>query len=41
MRLNESNKKNEFLRNQFSSQDEKMKSLEQELAESKVELKIV
>ena len=41
VRLNESNKKNEFLRNQFSSQDEKMKSLEQELAESKVELKIV
>ena len=41
MRLNESNKKNEFLRNQFSSQDEKMKSLEQVLAESKVELKIV
>ena len=41
VRLDESNKKNEFLRNQFSSQDEKMKSLEQELAESKVELKIV
>ena len=27
-RLDESNKKNEFLRNQISSQDEKMKSLE-------------
>ena len=26
VRLDESNKKNEFLRNQFSSQDEKMKS---------------
>ena len=39
MRLDESSKKNEFLRNQFSSQDEKMKSLEQVLAESKVELK--
>ena len=31
-------KKNEFLRNQFSSQDEKMKSLKQELAESKAKL---
>ena len=31
VRLNESNKKNEFLRNQISAQDEKMKSLEQEL----------
>ena len=31
VRLDESNKKNEFLRNQISSQDEKMKSLEQEL----------
>ena len=30
---------NEFLRNQISSQDEKMKSLEQKLAESKAELK--
>ena len=39
MRLDESNKKNEFLRNQFSSQDEKMKSLEQELVESKADLK--
>ena len=38
VRLDESNKKNEFLRNQFSSQDEKMKSLEQKLAE--VEAKI-
>ena len=35
VRLDESNKKNEFLRNQISSQDEKMKSLEQELVESK------
>ena len=31
VRLDESNKKNEFLRNQISSQDEKMKSLEQPL----------
>ena len=38
IRLDESNKKNEFLRNQFSSQDEKMKSLEQELVESKVKI---
>ena len=38
MRLDESSKKNEFLRNRFSSQDEKMKSLEQELAESKAKL---
>ena len=38
MRLHKSNKKNEFLRNQFSSQDEKMKSLEQELAKSKAKL---
>ena len=28
VRLDESNKKNEFLRNQISSQDKKMKSLE-------------
>ena len=28
VRLDESNKKNKFLRNQISSQDEKMKSLE-------------
>ena len=34
VRLDESNKKNEFLRNQISSQDKKMKSLEQELVES-------
>ena len=40
VRLDESNKKNEFLRNQISSQDEKMKSLEQELVESKLKLKI-
>ena len=38
LRLDESYKKNEFLRNQFSSQDEKMKSLEQKLAESKSKL---
>ena len=38
LRLDKSNKKNEFLRNQFSSQDEKMKSLEQELAYSKAKL---
>ena len=38
VRLDESNKKNEFLRNQISSQDEKMKSLEQELVESKAKL---
>ena len=36
--LDESNKKNEFFRNQISSQDEKKKSLEQELAESKAKL---
>ena len=30
--------KNEFLRNQISSQDEKMKSLEQELIESKAKI---
>ena len=39
LRLDESYKKNEFLRNQFSCQDEKMKSLEQKLAESKSKLK--
>ena len=33
--LDESNKKNKFFRNQISSHDEKMKSLEQELVESK------
>ena len=38
VRLDESNKKNEFLRNQISSQDEKMKSLEQELVESKAKI---
>ena len=31
-------KKNEFLKNQFSSQDEKMKSLEQKLAKSEAKL---
>ena len=36
--LDESNKKNEFLRNQISSQDEKMKSLEQELVEFKAKI---
>ena len=35
VRLDESNKMNKFLRNPISSQDEKMKSLEQELVESK------
>ena len=38
VRLDESNKKKEFLRNQISSQDEKMKSLEQELVESKTKI---
>ena len=38
VRLDESNKKNEFLRNQISFQDEKMKSLEQELIESKAKI---
>ena len=38
VRLDESNKKNEFLRNQISSHDEKMKSLEQELVESKANI---
>ena len=38
VRLDESNKKNEFLRNQISFQDEKMKSLEQELVESKTKI---
>ena len=38
VRLDESNKKNEYLRNQISSQDEKMKNLEQELVESKVKI---
>ena len=39
VRLDESNKKNEFLRNQIPSQDEKMKNLEQELVESKTKIK--
>ena len=38
VRLDESNKKNKFLRNQISSQDEKMKSLEQELVKSKAKI---
>ena len=38
VRLDESNRKNEFLRNQISSQDEKIKSLEQELVESKAKI---
>ena len=38
VRLDESNKKNEFLRDQISSQDEKMKCLEQELVESKAKI---
>ena len=38
VRVDESNKKNEFLRNQIFSQDEKMKSLEQELVESKAKI---
>ena len=38
VRLNESNKNNEFLRNQISSQDENMKSLEQELVESEAKI---
>ena len=38
VRLYKYNKKNEFLRNQISSQDEKMKSLEQELVESKAKI---
>ena len=36
--LEESNKNDELLRNQISSPDEKMKSLEQELVESKVRI---
>ena len=36
--LDESNKKNEFLRNQISSQNKKMKSLEQELVKSKIKI---
>ena len=38
VKLDESNKKNEFLRNQISSQNGKMKSLEQELVESKAKI---
>ena len=38
VRLEESNKKNEFLINQISSQDEKMKGLERELVESKTKI---
>ena len=38
VRLDESNKKNEFLRNQISSQDKKIKSLEQKLVESKAKI---
>ena len=38
VRLDESNKKKEFLRKQISSQDENMKSLEQVLVESKAKI---
>ena len=38
VRLDESNKKDEFLRNKISAQDEKMKSLEQDLVESKAKI---
>ena len=38
VRLDESYKKNEFLRNQIISQDEKMKSLKHELVESKAKI---
>ena len=38
VRLDESNKNNEFLRKQISSQDEKMKSLKQKLVESKAKI---
>ena len=38
VRLDESNKENEFLRNQFSFQDEKMKSLGQKLTEAKAKI---
>ena len=41
VRLDESNKTNDFLRNQISSQDEKMKSLEQELVEFKAKIEIL
>ena len=39
VRLDESNKKSDFLRNQISSQDEKMKNLEQELVKFKAKIK--
>ena len=38
VRLDESNKNDEFLRNQISSQDEKMKNLEQELVKTKAKI---
>ena len=38
VRLDESNKNDEFLRNKISAQDEKMKSLEQDLVESKAKI---
>ena len=38
VKLDESNKNNEFLRNQITSQDEKMKSLKHELVESKAKI---
>ena len=38
VRLDESNKKNKFLKNQISSQDEKMITFEQELVESKAKI---
>ena len=38
VRLDESNKKNEFLRNQISSQDEKIKNLEQKLVKSRAKI---
>ena len=38
VKLDESNKKNEFLRNQISFQDEKMKSLEQKLVEFRTKI---
>ena len=38
VRLDESNKNNEFFRNQFSSQDEKIKSLGQKSAEAEAKI---
>ena len=38
VRLDESNKNDEFFRNQISSQDEKMKNLEQELVKTKAKI---